>query len=126
MPRASTIVDRGHGRRWSYFRNYFLLRHYRLTYDEYARLLTTQAGRCAICLQPSTKEVELHVDHDHASDEIRGLLCSSCNTALGSFGDDPKRLTNALAYLAAPRPTVARVEPPTQLSLPAEEGEPCG
>src|SRR5689334_15698995 len=56
--------------------------------DEYERL----NGR-----MPSGKK--LVVDHDHATDLIRGLLCSTCNTGLGCFKDDPKLFRKAIKYL---------------------------
>jgi hypothetical protein len=58
---------------------------YRLKPAEYAELFNAQQGRCAICLV-SQEEMKsrLHVDHDHASGGVRGLLCSSCNRGLGA------------------------------------------
>lgn len=74
---------------------------YGITLDDYEALLTAQGGVCAICRQPSVKN--LHVDHDHATDAIRGLLCANCNTALGLLADDPARLLDAVAYLTSAR-----------------------
>jgi hypothetical protein len=39
------------------------------------------------------------VDHNHDTGEVRGILCHSCNTALGRFGDDVWLLQAALDYL---------------------------
>jgi hypothetical protein len=51
---------------------------------EYARLLDAQGGHCALCLNtPKTRR--LHVDHDHATGRVRGLLCYRCNRALPSY-----------------------------------------
>ena len=41
----------------------------------------------------------LHLDHDHLSGKIRGLLCGGCNVGLGHFRDDLKLLRNATLYL---------------------------
>lgn len=54
---------------------------------------------CAICLKPSDKR--LAVDHDHETDEIRGLLCSPCNFALGLFEENPWIMERAIDYLSA-------------------------
>lgn len=61
-----------------------------MSIEEYDELAEKQNGKCAICKQtPKTKL--LAVDHDHSccptnktcGNCVRGLLCSSCNTALG-------------------------------------------
>lgn len=79
-------------------------RRYGLTADEYAEMYAEQGGLCAICQQPETmtyrgKVKTLCIDHDHESGKVRGLLCASCNFALGKFYDDPVRLRAAADYL---------------------------
>lgn len=64
------------------------------TYDE---LLATQGGVCAIC--KDEPDPLLHVDHDHATGKVRGLLCGRCNRAIGLLLDDPVRVDSAAAYL---------------------------
>ncbi len=78
-----------------YQRIYHLKYKYGLTIQDYDELLDTQGGVCAIC----SSEAKLVVDHDHATDEVRGLLCHSCNLALGHLQDDPKRIQRMLEYL---------------------------
>lgn len=71
---------------------------------EYRLLFARQGGRCAICetLKPGGPKThdKFFADHDHATGAARGLLCLQCNVALGNFGDDPKRLLRAAAYVA--------------------------
>ena len=86
-------------------RNYHLKRAYGLSDGEYAALLTSQGGVCAICGTADTgtfqgKPKQMAVDHDHATGAVRGLLCAPCNQGLGNFGDDPDRLLTAAKYLA--------------------------
>jgi hypothetical protein len=77
-------------------RKYALKYSYRLTPQEYQKLVDNQNGQCAIC-----KEItKLVVDHNHISGEIRGLLCHLCNTGLGLFKDDSNRLKGAIKYMA--------------------------
>lgn len=80
--------------------------NYRLTLAQYDSLLAEQRGLCAICQQPEmlidpyTKEVKaLAVDHDHATGQVRALLCQSCNAALGFIEPYPPRAIALIAYL---------------------------
>jgi len=65
--------------------------------DEYDRLIKSQRGQCAICLEAFKGAP--HVDHDHATGLVRGLLCMQCNQAIGKFRDDTSILERAVAYL---------------------------
>lgn len=66
-----------------------------------AKLRVSQQGRCAICgvLEAEASRGRFHLDHDHDSMAVRGLLCGNCNTGLGHFKDDPSRLRAAIKYL---------------------------
>lgn len=76
-----------------------LKRKYGITLEDYERMLEEQGGVCFICKKPRPEDRTLHVDHDHATGEIRGLLCFRCNNALGDFDDDHELLQNAADYL---------------------------
>lgn len=66
---------------------------------QYQVMLTAQGGVCAICDEPPVLK-PLVVDHDHATGEIRGLLCTQCNWGLGHFKDSGPRLMAAMVYLS--------------------------
>lgn len=78
-------------------------RQYGITDDDYRTMLAEQGGVCAICHTDDWgkggSRYVAHIDHNHATGQVRGLLCFSCNTGLGSLKDDPERLRSALAYL---------------------------
>ena len=78
-----------------------LLRRYGLTPEDYQALLDEQHGQCAICgREPrgSRNEKNLHVDHDHDTGEVRGLLCISCNAAIGGL-HNLELLESAVRYI---------------------------
>ena len=81
-------------------RRLHLRRAYGLTPDEYAALLESQGGGCAICHRLPGKR-NFAVDHDHETGRPRGLLCNGCNVGLGGFRDDLTLLEAAGAYLKA-------------------------
>lgn len=57
---------------------------YGITIAEYDSMLASQDGTCAICRRtpPTNRILKLAVDHNHATGEIRGLVCQRCNMAL--------------------------------------------
>jgi hypothetical protein len=66
--------------------------------ETYEEMLAAQENACLICLTPFDKKRPA-VDHNHATNRLRGLLCSNCNTALGLLKDSRKMLMNAISYL---------------------------
>lgn len=59
---------------------------YSMTVENYNKLLAQQGGKCAICRKHQSEfKYPLHVDHDHQTGRVRGLLCCGCNTGLGHF-----------------------------------------
>jgi DNA-binding transcriptional MerR regulator len=79
------------------------LRHrYGITLEEYEEMLERQDGRCAICRRPPPEGKRLHVDHNHETGEVRGLLCSWCNTRLIAL-ENREWFEAAQSYLCAIR-----------------------
>ncbi len=78
---------------------------YNLTPAEYDRMLASQDGRCAICLQPETargrggQPRRLAVDHDRRSGVVRQLLCHRCNLVTWAVEENPALLDAVRAYL---------------------------
>ena len=74
---------------------------YGISLLEKANLFEEQNCSCAICgtAEPKGRHKTFHVDHCHKTGNIRGLLCHSCNTALGHFKDDPDIIHKAWIYL---------------------------
>lgn len=77
-----------------------LRRNYNMTLEDYERIYKEQDGKCAICDKREEEfKRKLHVDHDHKTGFIRGLLCTKCNPGLGYFEDSIEKLELAITYL---------------------------
>jgi hypothetical protein len=68
---------------------------YGLTPAELDAMVAEQQGICCICLAAPAE----HVDHCHKTGRVRGVLCFSCNAALGQFKDRPDAIRRAAAYV---------------------------
>jgi len=69
------------------------------TYAEVEAIYLESKGICAICGAPKAIAKNHALDHDHKTGELRGVLCSLCNTGLGMFQDNIRYLRNAIQYL---------------------------
>jgi hypothetical protein len=77
--------------------------------ERYEYILMAQGGKCLICrefLQVATPHSRTSrtsrsavVDHDHAMDEARGILCNNCNRALGLFSHNIDTMERAANYI---------------------------
>jgi len=84
-------------------RDSHLRRKFGMTQEQYERRLAQQGGGCAVCGRAPKAGKSLHIDHDHETGYVRGLLCFKCNAALGQLGDDLGRIERALTYVATKR-----------------------
>lgn len=86
---------------------------YGLTVERYHTLLAEQSNCCAICETFFTSRADkLCVDHDHDTDEVRGLLCRRCNSAIGLLQEDHVIVQKAATYLKekSPNTRARRIE----------------
>ena len=74
---------------------------YGISPEQYTQMLRDQDWCCGICYKHlfTLKDGLFHVDHDHCTGEVRGLLCKPCNVGLGWFRDNRKALLEASEYL---------------------------
>ena len=71
-----------------------------ITVEQYIKLIKEANGICEICGIHESENSRGHcVDHDHKTGELRGLLCTSCNTGIGVFHDSIEKLEKAIEYL---------------------------
>jgi hypothetical protein len=85
---------------------------YGLKVADFLGLWDACGGKCQICGtqmhsrwvdgEDGDRSTRCNVDHCHESGEVRGLLCTACNTALGKMDDDIDRLRSAISYLEKP------------------------
>lgn len=92
--------ESGHGRRSA------LKNNYGITPEQWDDLFQSQGGKCASCgdVPPEDAKRRFHVDHDHSTGAVRGILCHSCNVALGHLKEDQERIAKLGVYLAQWKP----------------------
>lgn len=93
--------------RKEYARNWNLYKKYKLTPIEFDTIWIAFRGECGICntklILPESGRGQPRnaacIDHDHVTGNIRGLLCNSCNKAIGLLNDNPNLCKSAVIYL---------------------------
>ena len=97
------IIKNGGEDNW---RKYHFKYRYGITEQQYEDMLREQNGVCAICHRTNNEIIKetgeprnLHVDHNHATGKIRGLLCGGCNKSIGQLGESIDLLMRAIEYL---------------------------
>lgn len=101
-------------------RNFWLKRRYGITAEQYDALAAEQGGVCALCRRRPPQ----HVDHDHLTGQVRGLLCSGCNQGLGNFRDDAAVLRLAADYVSQHSWQKVLVEPGVYRMVPPQGAAP--
>ena len=77
-----------------------LRRLYDLSLEDYDLMLEAQSNGCAICgKSPEENGKRLFVDHNHDTGDVRGLLCSTCNSGIGMLQDSSELCRRAMLYL---------------------------
>lgn len=87
-------------KRATYKKSFIFAKRYGIKIEDYNKILDNQNGKCAICERHvSDFNRLLAVDHNHKTGKVRGLLCFSCNVAIGNFKDSIDILRKAVKYL---------------------------
>lgn len=79
-------------------------RKYEITAEDAHELYLFQEGRCWLCQKATGATKSLAVDHDHATEEVRGRLCGPCNQFIGRLSDSPEAATRLVKYLTGDTP----------------------
>ena len=71
-----------------------------ISHEERDKLLELQGGVCKCCGKSTHGSKKgWHVDHNHATGVIRGVLCANCNIALGQVNDSIEQLEQLIMYI---------------------------
>jgi hypothetical protein len=86
--------------RKEHWKFYYLLKRYGVSRERYEVLLRELGGRCPICgTDKPGGSGTWHVDHNHETGQVRGLLCNDCNIGLGAMKDSPDVMRRAILYM---------------------------
>ncbi len=93
--------DKWEARNGKRFRFLQKLKKYNLTEKSYAKLLCSQDNSCAICTAnlESLNSRQVHIDHNHSTGRVRGILCNKCNQGLGLFNESILLFKKAVYYM---------------------------
>lgn len=92
--RKAYVASRDTTRKWRIFKKYGV------TPEWYETKLSEQNGHCALCpAVVSEHRRYLDIDHDHITNEVRGLLCGKCNTAMERLDSVPQWAQKAQEYI---------------------------
>lgn len=92
-------TEAGRAKLKAHQRNSGLKAKYGIDQQEFNKMLKNQGKKCGICSRkPKGKEI-FHVDHDHDTGKVRGILCNHCNRGLGLLRDNEEIVASALKYL---------------------------
>lgn len=82
-------------------KNNHLKKQFGVSLNFYNDLINKQNYKCEICGidRKFSGKKGLVIDHNHENNQIRGLICGPCNSALGLFKDNIQSLINAIQYL---------------------------
>lgn len=97
---------------------------YGLTFADFRGLYVKQGESCAVCSTPTTIE-KLHVDHDHITKKVRGLLCDGCNSTIAFFKESPQLIARAKWYLSQSTITI-ECTPVNRVKTDRDGGIICG
>lgn len=94
------MKSRRNPKRDEYLKRWQLNKKYGITPEELEGMKESQDYKCAIC-EKEDKDCHngLHIDHNHSTNKIRGLLCRDCNVAIGFLNEDTKLLLKAIEYI---------------------------
>lgn len=75
------------------------MKKYSITRERYAELRSR--GTCDLCGTAALNRAgyAMHIDHDHATGEVRGVLCQHCNVMIGMAREDPEILRRAIDWI---------------------------
>jgi len=73
-------------------------KQYGISKEQFNQMLSIQENKCSICKCDLTNK-NTHIDHCHSSGNVRSLLCSRCNQAIGLLDEDEQKLNTALEYI---------------------------
>jgi hypothetical protein len=80
-------------------KEYVLQKLYNITLEQYNNMLKSQDNKCAVCKNDFEQNDKICIDHNHNTNQVRGLLCHNCNIILGMANDNKEILQNAINYL---------------------------